>query len=49
MDLTRGAVAEKLACEFPRIPNSTVLRVVTDCVDKSRDSDAMFIEQASRA
>lgn len=42
-------VAERLASEFGQLPNSTVVRVVTDSVDATPDADHMFIEQAARA
>ena len=43
------AVAEKLAAEFPNLPNETVVRVLTDCADEFPDADAKFVEDASRA
>jgi hypothetical protein len=43
------AVAEKLAREFDQLPNSTVVRVLTDTVDANSVADHMFIEQAARA
>ena len=49
MDLAMTAVAEKLAAEFPDKPSSTVIRVVTDCVEEFPDADPMFLEEASRA
>jgi hypothetical protein len=49
MDLTLTAVAEHLAEEFPDQPTTTVVRVVTDCVEEFPNSDPMFVEQAARA
>lgn len=43
------AVAERLAAEFRDQPDSTVIRVLTDCVDEHPDADAAFIEQEARA
>lgn len=42
-------VAEQLVAQFPHLPATTVIRVVTDCVEQFPDSDPMFIEQAARA
>jgi hypothetical protein len=49
MDVAMLAVAEKLAAEFPSLPNETVVRVLTDCADEFPDADAKFVEDASRA
>jgi hypothetical protein len=49
MDLAMMAVAERLAEEFPDRPNSSVIRVLTDCVDQHPEADAAFVEQAARA
>lgn len=49
MDIEMMAVAERLAAEFRDQPDSTVIRVLTDCVDEHPDADAAFIEQAARA
>lgn len=49
MDVAMMAVAEKLAAEFPDEPDSTVIRVVTDCVEEFPDADPLFLEEASRA
>jgi len=43
------AVAEQLAAEFAQLPNTVVIRVVTDCAAKFPSDDAHFIEQAARA
>lgn len=43
------AVAERLAEEFAGVPSSTVIRVLTDCVDDFPDDGAHFVEQAARA
>jgi hypothetical protein len=49
MDTALIGVAERLAREFARLPNSTIVRVLTDSVDANCDADAMFVEQAARA
>ena len=49
MDTALIGVAERLAREFTQLPNSTIVRVLTDIVDANSDADAMFIEQAARA
>lgn len=49
MDVEMMEVAEGLAGEFRDQPDSTVVRVLTDCVDEHPDADAAFIEQAARA
>lgn len=43
------AVAERLAWEFAGVPSSTVIRVLTDCVDDFPNDGAHFVEQAARA
>jgi hypothetical protein len=43
-------VAERLAADFgDRLPNSTVIRVLTDCADEHPERDPMVIEQVARA
>lgn len=49
MDVTMMAVAETLAREFGTTRPTTVMQVVSDCVEKFPDVDPWFIEQASRA
>ncbi|HEX6247342.1 MAG TPA: hypothetical protein VFZ64_05675 [Nocardioidaceae bacterium] len=49
MDLGLAAVAESLAHEFGELRSSTVIRVVTDCVDEYPCCGPHFIEQAARA
>lgn len=49
MNLMMMAVAEELACEFCETNPSTVMHVVSDCVEKFPGVDPLFIEQASRA
>lgn len=48
MDLAMLALAEKLAAEFPEQPNSTVIRILTDCVEEFPRADPEFLEEASR-
>lgn len=49
MNLMMLAVAEELATKFCEMNPSTVLHVVSDCVEKFPEVDPLFIEQASRA
>jgi len=41
--------ASKLAAEFPDQSSTTVLRVVSGCVEEFPDDDGMFVEEAARA
>jgi hypothetical protein len=43
------AVTERLVGEFEQLPSSTVVRVVTDCLEEFSHHDAHFLEQAARA
>tara|TARA_B100000678_G_scaffold230957_1_gene199509 strand:+ start:487 stop:615 length:129 start_codon:yes stop_codon:yes gene_type:complete len=38
------AVAEPLSQDFPQLPGTVVIRVVTDCADQFPADDAQFIE-----
>ena len=49
MDIAMLEVAERLAAEFSDLPSSTVIGVLTDCLDDFPNSDAQFVEQATRA
>jgi len=49
MDFERIAVAEKLAAEFPHQSSTTILSVVTGCVEEFPYDDGMFVEEAARA
>jgi heterodisulfide reductase subunit A-like polyferredoxin len=49
MNVAMMAIAERLAVEFQDLPNSTVIRVLTDCADEFPDEDALFVEHAVRA
>jgi hypothetical protein len=42
-------LAERLSAEFDTMPATTVIRVVTECVDEWPDADVQFIEQAARS
>lgn len=48
MDVAMMAVAERLAAEFHELPNSTVIRVLTDCADAFPNDEAQVVEQAVR-
>jgi hypothetical protein len=49
MDLALGAVAETLAAEFGDLRSTTVVAVLSDCVDEYPYDGSHFIEQAARA
>ena len=42
-------VAEDLASEFADLPQTTVVRVLTDCLSAFPTSNEYFVEQATRA
>lgn len=49
MEVALVQVAEELAADFASLPPTTVVRVVTDCVDEFPNDEAHFIAQAARA
>lgn len=49
MELGFAAVAESLAYEFGSVRSSTVIRVLTECVEEFPNNGPHFIEQAARA
>lgn len=49
MEVALEKVAEELAAEFGDMLPTTVVKVVTDCVDEFPNDEAHFIEQAARA
>jgi len=49
MDVVLDAVAERLAAQFPQQSSTTVLRVVSDCVEEFPDGGELFVEQAARS
>ena len=49
MELGFAAVAETLAYEFGSVLSSTVIKVLTDCVEEFPNNGPHFIEQAARA
>lgn len=49
MELGFAAVAESLAYEFESVRSSTVIKVLTECVEEFPNNGPHFIEQAARA
>jgi len=49
MEVVLDAVAERLAAQFPQQSGTTVLRVVSECVEEFPDGGELFVEQAARS
>ncbi len=49
MDLALLAVAEALVLEFPDVPSSTVVKVVSECSESYPGTDLLFVQSAARA
>ena len=49
MELALAAVAEQLAYDFRELRYSSVVQVLTECVDQFPNDGVHFIEQAARA
>jgi hypothetical protein len=49
MNLEMAQLAEGLAKEFTQVPATTVIQVLTDCLDEFPDASGLFIEQAARS